>query len=271
MSDTNTDVIPPERDYTSLISPRNLETLWGVWLQHAPQEAQVGLDAAKDRGEPWACFPWPPVLTLLSAGTTPSPVYLRDNTGIPVVQATDTEKRFSSPTRALNRECLVWSGCPELEMFYDHDVSVELAEFLAQTVQPPEPYTWAEVVTGEYDKIELDDPRLLPPSDDGVVPVWAVPVHPAFTPAVAVGDGAYNEFVEHSARYLEAWEAETDGGVNLGPIATLRNADGSLSMVPVTTENVEAFIEDLGVLWENDEQPEDDLPDLDVALWGTPP
>lgn len=113
----------------SLISPENLDTLWSVWLEHAPQEAQVGVDAAKEREEQWACYPWPPVLEVVSGGMV-------------------TQPEYGTHGQVVEREelCLVWAGCPELQVSYHEKIETEFAQFLAANVQPPEPYeNWTDV------------------------------------------------------------------------------------------------------------------------------
>lgn len=41
------------------LTPKHIKILWEAWAKFAPPDAQVALDAAKLRGESWACTDWP--------------------------------------------------------------------------------------------------------------------------------------------------------------------------------------------------------------------
>lgn len=103
-------------------SQTDLDTLWAAWASNAPQDAQVGLDAGKDRGEAWACLPWPPMVDAMALG----PHFLW--------------RRYHILTKYGGLALPVLATLP-----IKHDDACATAK----TVPPPQGYTtWANVMAG---------------------------------------------------------------------------------------------------------------------------
>lgn len=110
-----------------LLTPDKVALLWDAWHGCADPDAQVALDAAKERSESWAVCGWPTVMV---------------NT-------------FIDPPN------LFFVGWSNGLRTHDYPFTLQSAEVAARFAIPPKPYaTWGEVIANAHkDEVQSWNPR----------------------------------------------------------------------------------------------------------------